>query len=224
MFVYRANQDCLLLYLSATCTQINTQTHPCSDFLSAHSQIQWALQKNTHLAAQFFHVPVPFRPDSKALNISGVLRRVCNMVIPVSGLAFPVSVPIVGLLFDSTGAKSYLEGGQPACEPLAVNSCTLTHNVLAWVAHRISYIDILQKCACIFAEICTCLYTFRWLWNINKQLLNLLTHMLQTCKSTCHICTSQDVHEVSTITSQMQSNKILHFRLFSLGHFEALRQ
>lgn len=74
---------------------------------------------------------MPFRPDSKALNISGVLRRVCNMVIPVSGLAVPVSVPIVGLLFDSTGAKSYLEGGQPAREPLAVTTCTLTHNVLA---------------------------------------------------------------------------------------------
>lgn len=53
------------------------------------------------------------------------------MVIPVSGLAVPVSVPIVGLLFDSTGAKSYLEGGQPAREPLAVTTCTLTHNVLA---------------------------------------------------------------------------------------------
>ncbi len=51
------------------------------------------------------------------------------MVIPVSGLAFPVSVPTVGLWFDSTGAKSYLQGGQPACEPWAMNTDTFTHTL-----------------------------------------------------------------------------------------------
>lgn len=78
---------------------------PLFRFLSEHSQMHWALEGSTHLAAQFLHVPVPFRPDSKALNISGVLRRVCNMVIPVSALAFPVSAPTVKLWFDRAGAK-----------------------------------------------------------------------------------------------------------------------
>lgn len=78
---------------------------PLFRFLSEHSQMHWALDGSTHLAAQFLHVPVPFRPDSKALNISGVLRRVCNMVIPVSALAFPVSAPTVKLWFDRAGAK-----------------------------------------------------------------------------------------------------------------------
>ena len=161
-FVYQANQDCFFCFffcfviVSQKHTCRHTDTH-CSDFLSAHSRIQWALQRNTHLAAQFLHVPVPFRPDSKALNISGVLRRVCNMVIPVSGLAFPVSVPTAGLWFDSAGAKSYLEGDQPACQLRAVNKRTLAHTMWKceheW-AHKIPYIDILPNCACI--------HTYRW--------------------------------------------------------------
>lgn len=60
-------------------------------------------------------MPVPFRPDSKALNISGVLRQVCNAVIPVGGLAFPVFVPTAGLWLTALGQKAILrEANLPA--------------------------------------------------------------------------------------------------------------
>lgn len=49
------------------------------------------------------------------------------MVIPVSGLAFPVSVPTVGFWFDRAGTKCWLQGSYPACKPWAVNTCTFTN-------------------------------------------------------------------------------------------------
>lgn len=57
----------------------------------------------TRLAAPFLRLSAPFRPDSKALNISGVLRRVCNIFLPVSGFALPVSALTPGLLMAALG-------------------------------------------------------------------------------------------------------------------------
>lgn len=92
------------------------------------------IEKRTLGCMRSFHVPVPFRPDSKTLNISGVLRWGCNMVIPGSGLVFPVSVPKVLLWFDRTGTKCYLEGARPTCEPQTGN--THTHTVYRQTYYR----------------------------------------------------------------------------------------
>lgn len=136
--------------------------------------MQWALQRNTHLAAQFLCVPVPFRPDSKALNISGVLRRVCNMVIPVSGLAFPVSAHCGALVWQRWGKM--LAWGRPTCLQ-ALGTYSHTHNggMLAWVG---TYNNIHWHSAKMCQCICTCcIYTYRW------DMSYMLTHMLHTLRS-----------------------------------------
>lgn len=84
----------------------------CSELCSSSGHA--VVQRNAHLVAHFLNVAVPFRPDSEALNICGVLHGRCNSYSSRRCGAFPVFVPTVWLWSTVPGGNK-LSGGKSSC-------------------------------------------------------------------------------------------------------------